>query len=148
MPTDSSHSSTRLEDRSWHDNSIHGLRLTDFKPEDGTATLTLEIDHIVEWIETDGKFNFRIAPALLRFYGVFGLKLALDYSIGPFGISAFQIDGIERSPVSNQHGNATLFQIDINNPPGGKLSFEADDWELTFLGPPTLSESLILPRST
>src|SRR5215831_7103912 len=89
-----------LELRSWHDNAVHAMHFTDVNPEEGTSTLTLDIDHIIEWIKKPDTYEFRIAPALLRFYGVFALKFTLDYSLGPVAVMPFQIAGIERSAVA------------------------------------------------
>jgi hypothetical protein len=70
-----------LANCSFHDNAVHASHLTDENPDEGTCTLTLDIDHIVEWIEIPGRFEFDIVPALLSFYGVFRLKMEIDYSV-------------------------------------------------------------------
>jgi hypothetical protein len=133
--------------RSWHDNSVHALALTDFNSDEGTATLTLDIDHILEWIlPPGGKFyEFQIAPALLQFYGVFGLKISIDYSVGPIGMTPFQIDGIERSEVATQYGKLVRWRIGIACPTG-EITFDARDWSLTFTGTAVKSESQVLSR--
>src|SRR5260221_7337699 len=136
-----------LELRSWHDNGIHALALTDPSSENGTSTLTLDIDHIVEWILEPGEkfYQFRIAPALLRFYGVFALKLRLDYSVGPIAVTPFQVDGIERTEEVTPNARITHWKIGITCPTG-EISFDAQDWSLTFTGPTVLSSSQVLSR--
>jgi hypothetical protein len=141
-----------LELRSWHDNSVHALHLTDVNPEYGTCTLTLDIDHILEWINKGGTYEFRIAPALLRFYDVFALRFALDYSVGPIGMVPFQIDRIDRSPIENPYADERspkmfrwLLPVVC---PKGELTFEARDWSLTFTGPAQLSQGQVLTRAT
>lgn len=140
-----------LELRSWHDNAVHALHLTDVNAEEGTCTMTLDIDHIVEWIlRPKTKFyEFRIAPAPLRFYGVFALKVTIDYSIGPIAVMPFQIDGIERSPIDNPYTDAKSFHWTIRvNSPRGELTFDARDWSLIFTAPAALSKTQILTRPT
>jgi hypothetical protein len=141
-----------LELRSWHDNAVHAFHLTDVNPEWGMSTLTLDIDHIIEWIKKPQTYDFRVAPALLRFYGVFALKFTLDYSIGPIAVTPFQIDRIERSPVDNPNADSSSIQsfrwtIPVNSP-RGELTFEANDWSLAFTGPAVLSKSQVLTRPT
>lgn len=53
-----------LELRSWHDNAVHAFHLTDVNPEHGTSTLTLDIDHIIEWIKKPTTYEFRMWAAL------------------------------------------------------------------------------------
>jgi hypothetical protein len=136
-----------LDLRSWHDNSVHALSLTDPNDEDGTSTLTLDIDHIIEWILPPGEkfYRFRIAPALLRFFGVFGLKIEVDYSVGPIGVTPFQIDRIVRSEVKTPYGTEIHWEIPIASPKGG-LIFSAKNWSLTFTGPIVSSDSQVLSR--
>ena len=122
-----------IEQRSWHDNSVHGFALGDFNPDEGTGTFTLDIDHIQEWIPVDGAFKFKISPALLHFRGVFGLKFHLDYSVGPMALSAFQIDSIERNVIHGPYGDETRWRIPIANPTG-EITFLATDWDLEFTG--------------
>jgi hypothetical protein len=141
-----------LELRSWHDNAVHAFHLTEVNSEHGTSTLTLDIDHIIEWIKKPKIYEFRIAPALLRFYGVFALKFTLDYSIGPIAVTPFQIDRIDRSPVDNSYADSSStpsfrWTIPVNSP-RGELTFEAYDWSLRFTGPSVLSRSQVLNRST
>jgi hypothetical protein len=46
---------------SWHDNSVHAFRIIEGK--DGAGDLVLDIDHIVDWIESEKRYEFRVAPA-------------------------------------------------------------------------------------
>jgi hypothetical protein len=136
-----------IEQRSWHDNSVHGFALGDFNSDEGTGTLTLDIDHIQEWIPVDGAFKFKISPALLHFRGVFGLKLHLDYSVGSMALSAFQIDSIERQIVHGPYGNETRWRIPIANHKG-EITFLATSRDLEFTGDPVESDSQELVRGT
>src|SRR5579862_8221120 len=136
-----------LELRSWHDNGVHAFSLTDPSSEEGTSTLTLDIDHIVEWILTPGDqfYRYRIAPALLRFYGVFALTMRLDYSSGPTAVTPFQIDRIECSLEQTPYASIKRWKIGIACPTG-EITFNAPDWSLTFTGPEVLSDSQVLSR--
>ena len=62
---------------SWHDNSVHAFRVIEGK--NGVGELVLDIDHIVEWIESEKRYDFRVAPAELRFRDVADLRMTLDY---------------------------------------------------------------------
>src|SRR4051794_31607780 len=63
-----------FEDMGWHDCTIHGFRFD----QDGEYQndLVLDLDYIIEWIETPGcAYQFRVAPAQLRFRNVDNLKM-------------------------------------------------------------------------
>src|ERR1700733_16146500 len=62
---------------SWHDNSVHALRV--FEGKDGAGEMLLDIDHIVEWIESDKRYEFIVAPAELRFRDAGDLRITLEY---------------------------------------------------------------------
>ena len=136
-----------MELRSWHDNGVHAFALTDPSSENGTSTLTLDIDHIVEWILSpeDKSYRFRIAPALLRFYGVFALRMSLDYSVGTIAVTPFQIDRIECTSEQTQYATIKHWKISIASPTG-EIAFDAHDWSLTFTGPAVPSDSQVLRR--
>jgi hypothetical protein len=136
-----------LANRSFHDNVIHAWHLTDENPDEGTCTLTLDIDHIVEWREVSGRFEFDIVPGLLSFYGVFRLKMAIDYSVGPIGVTPFQIDGIERTTETGKFRDATHWRIPINCP-SGSILFEATGWSLMLVGDPVRSLGQRLMRGS
>ena len=136
-----------LANRSFHDNAVHAWHLTDEKPDEGTCTLTFDIDHIVEWIEMPGRFEFDIVPALLSFYGVFRLKMEIDYSVGPIGVTPFQIDRIEQTIKTGEFGDTTCWLIPINSP-SGSILFEATGWSLMLVGDPVRSPGQTLTRRT
>src|SRR6266849_3886849 len=84
---------------SWHDNSVHAFRVIEGK--DGTGEVILDIDHIVEWIESDKRYNFRVAPAELRFRGVSDLRMTLDYQSISAGLTPFTLERIELAQSNN-----------------------------------------------
>jgi len=53
-----------FSDLSWHDNSVHAFRVIEGK--DGAGELFLDIDHIVEWIESEKRYDFRDRRRHLR----------------------------------------------------------------------------------
>jgi hypothetical protein len=70
-------SSPDLDDRSWHDDALYGMRLDigDVARGDWLSDLVLDIDHIVEWLcGADGQCRFRVAPATLAFHRVTDLR--------------------------------------------------------------------------
>jgi hypothetical protein len=136
-----------LASRNFHDNAIHAWHLTDENPDEGTCTLTLDIDHIVKWIDVPGRFEFDIVPGLLSFYGVFRLKMEIDYSVGPIGVTPFQIDRIEQTIEKGKFGNTTHWRIPTNCP-SASILFEATGWSLMLVGDPICSVGQTLTRRT
>ena len=136
-----------LANRSFHDNAVHAWHLTHENPDEGTCTLTLDIDHIVEWIDVRGRCEFNIVPGLLRFYGVFRLKMEIDYSVGPIGVTPFQIDRIEQNIKKGEWADTTHWLIPINCP-SGSISFEATGWSLILVGDSVHSLGQTLTRGT
>ena len=101
----------------------------------------------MEWILTpeDKFYRFRIAPALLRFYGVFALKMNLDYSVGPIAVTPFQIDRIECTLEQTPYATIKHWKICVACPTG-EITFDAHDWSLTFTGPVVPSDRQVLCR--
>ena len=119
-----------FEKMGWHDCHVHGL---EFRPgEHGTGELLLDLDYILEWIRPEGEesFRFRIAPAILRFQEVFGLKINIDFASAAMG--PFSIDGVQRRSVAGPRFEMQYWTIPINWPPG-EMSFQASGFiqELT-----------------
>ena len=109
---------------SWHDNHVHGveIRLGD----DGTGSLILHLDYILEWIvEPDRTYRWRIAPAVLTFRGVADLQMELDDLDAPFCIRS-----IDREEIAGQ--SSYRWSIGINWPEGF-IAFSANGFvqELT-----------------
>lgn len=67
---------TDFEKMSWHDCIIHSISF----PSDNLL-LKLDIDYILEWklIKQTNLYQFKVAPALLVFKNVLGLKIDLDF---------------------------------------------------------------------
>jgi len=120
------------DEMSWHDNHVYGIRIQegDF----GTGTLLLELDYILEWVEKDNKYKFRIAPALLTFTKVFNLKLKIDYKTPTAAISPFSISQIDRENINSTPGSKYYnWTIGINWPEG-KIEFEATGFTQILTG--------------
>lgn len=65
---------------SWHDCTIHSIGLD--QDGDYQSDLVIDLDFLLEWLPTpEGAFQFRLAPALLRFHNVDKLviRTLLDY---------------------------------------------------------------------
>lgn len=123
-----------FEAMSWHDVHVHGFRLDSLDSDLGVADLVLDIDFILEWKELDGKFEFEIAQADLRFHKVFNLKLTLDYLTPTAGMCPFSIAHIERETIKYPDGTGCFrWHIPINWP-NGALEFEALGFTQTLTG--------------
>lgn len=118
------------ESLSWHDNAVHGLEL-------GDESLVLHLDYILEWLPPgpDGRYSFRVAPAVLRFRDVSALTVDLDY-IGR-GVTPFTISVIGRTE--------TAWTIGINWPEG-VISFQATGFVQELVGEPVVTDRGMLPR--
>lgn len=123
-----------FSDLGWHDVHVHGFSLDSFNEQEGTASLALDIDYILEWHSAGSQFEFTVCRAELRFEKVFGLKMALDYSQGPIGMCPFSIHEIELSPKAG-HPEPTLLQCRIiTNCPSGSLEFETSGFSQRLIG--------------
>ena len=118
-----------FEKMSWHDCHVHGL---EFRPgEHGTGELLLDLDFILEWIPGEqGRCQFRIAPATLRFQEVFGLKFSVDFASAAMG--PFSIAGIERIQLPGVDAHEWTIPI---NWPAGELTFQATGFTQELTGP-------------
>ena len=103
-------STADFERMSWHDCHVHGLSIRD--GQHGAGELELDLDYIVEWCcHDDGSCDFRVAPALLTFHEVVGLRIEIDYAAVQAGMAPFSLDRIEREliaypPATNRFSGA------------------------------------------
>ncbi len=136
-------------DLSWHDNTLYGWRFDVGDPEAGTwhSNLVLDIDHIVEWVcGTENDVMFRVAPAALVFHNVTDLKIGIDW--GDSGHRAalhpMSIDRVTRAQIENQQicfdRPYYRWQIALNWPQDGEISFGASDFTQTLRAAPVLQE--------
>jgi hypothetical protein len=103
---------------------VHGFALDSFNEQEGSASLTLDIDFILEWHSAEAQFEFTLCRAELRFENVFGLKMALDYAHGPIGMCPFSINELDLEAKHSTLG-PTIFKCRIlTNCPAGSLEFE------------------------
>ncbi len=134
-------------DVSWHDNTLYGLRFDVGDPEAGAwhSDLVLDIDHIVEWVRgAEGGVMFRVAPATLLFHDVTDLKIGIDW--GDSGhrtaLHPASIDRVTRASVANQQICLDRpyyhWQITLNWPRGGEISFGASDFSQHLRAAPVL----------
>ena len=121
---------------SWHDVSVHGLRLDNYNENNGSADLTLDIDFILDWIEKEEKIYFSTCRAELKFHEIIGLKVDLDYASISAGMSPFSIEGIYREPLEFETGYKSFqWKIPINWPRGA-LEFQSPGFTQTLTGTP------------
>jgi hypothetical protein len=118
-----------LPSLSWHDNCVHGLRVVEGKGGDGE--LVLDIDHIVEWIESDESFHFRVAPAELRFRNVSDLRITLDSPATSATLAPFTLDRVDVD-----ESNHWTLKV---NWPVGEISFSSAGFTQHLTGEPVIS---------
>lgn len=122
---------------SWHDNSVHAFRIIEGK--DGAGDLVLDIDHIVDWIESEKRYEFRVAPAELRFHGVTDLRVTLDYPATSAALTPFMLDRIQ----VDQSNHWTLKV----NWPVGEISFSSTGFSQRITGELVVSSAQSLDPS-
>jgi hypothetical protein len=122
---------------SWHDCHFYGFTLERGDRDDGTAQLTFDLDFIVEWLCDSGPpYRWRVAPAVLVFHDVCGLRIELDYATVGAGMTPFTIDGIERE--AHPHSRQTFrWRLPINWP-SGVITFESPGFTQSLRAAPIL----------
>jgi hypothetical protein len=146
-----------VDDLTWHDNALYGLRLDVGDPAGGDwhADLVLDIDHVVEWLcGATGQARFRVAPASLTFHDVTDLRIAIDCgdSGGQVALHPLSIDRITRERIRDQKicldRPYYRWRIELNWPAGGTLSFGASGFTQTLRAEPVLLDQQQLPPGT
>jgi hypothetical protein len=127
-----------FSEMSWHDVHVHGFRVVE--GEHGEGELLLDIDYIMEWLENDEGFMFRIAPALLQFHEMTKLRLELDYARASAGIVPFSLGGLKREPITYPNGYTSFrWELEVNWP-NGSIAFEAPRFTQSLSGPEVTSK--------
>jgi hypothetical protein len=121
---------------SWHDNSVHALRVIEGK--DGAGELVLDIDHILEWLESKGRYEFRVAPVELRFRDVTDLRMTVDYSAATAALTPFTLDRIQVEKIGNGQSNRWTLKV---NWPVGEVAFSSTGFTQHLTGEPVVSSS-------
>lgn len=125
----------QFDEMSWHDNCVHGLRIVEGTH--GTGELILDLDYILEWIESEDGFRFRILPVTLKFREVTDLRIFLDYATPMIALGPFSIHAIERKFEQRERYAAQVWKLLINSPVG-EISFESRGFEQRGVGAPRL----------
>ena len=126
----------QFDEMSWHDNCVHGLRVVEGTR--GAGELILDLDYILEWIETEKGFRFRIQPVTLKFREVTDLRILLDYATPTIALGPFSIHAIERKFEQRERYTAQVWKLLINSPIG-EITFESQGFEQRGVGTPRLS---------
>lgn len=119
---------------SWHDNSVHSLGIVE--GQDGAGELVLDIDHILEWIKAEGRYEFRVAPAELRFCDVTDLRMTMDYSAASAAFTPFTLDRIQVEEVEAGRSNRWTLKV---NWPVGEVVFSSAGFVQRLTGEPVVS---------
>jgi hypothetical protein len=134
------------DDLSWHDNHVYGLEI--HEGEHGAGELVLHLDYILEWLPpVDGRFSFVVAPAILTFRDVFGLRLELDYQSVTAAMTPFSIGRIDREEVRYSTGHISYRWTVTINWPQGILTFEAPGFTQELIGNPLVTQEPCLSIS-
>ena len=123
---------------SWHDNCVHALRIVEGIH--GSGELILDLDYILEWIEAEESFRFRILPVTLKFREVTDLRISLDYATPTIALGPFSIHAIERKIEQRERYVAQVWKLLINSPVG-EITFEAQGFEQRGVGAPQISNA-------
>lgn len=141
----------RLDDPSFHDDSIYGLRLVSAEPErdDWRSELVLDIDHILEWQkQDDGRFRFVVVQADLCFENVSDLKVS--FACPGFSLNPLPILAIERSDKLSKNPNSALedyeWTIRLADRADGRLTFRASGFRLDQVGTPGEYDEQTIPQ--
>ena len=137
MTADQVWTEKNFEEMSWHDNHVHGLRISE--GEYGAGELEFDMDHITRWRNSEGGFEFRIVPATLTFREVTNLQVSLDYATPTAALGPFSIASIERESQQRERYVAQVWKILINWP-NGAIKFESTGFVQRGVGEPVLSK--------
>jgi len=133
---------------SWYDNHVHGIQVEVDDPDHGTGTITLDLDHIIEWIppSAPGKaFRFRIAPARLTFHEISSLRIEIDWAAATTGMTPFSIDEIARRRLEYATGYSSwAWTIEVNWPQGA-ITLDSPRFTQRLSGPVTETDEQCLP---
>ena len=134
-----------FEATSWHDNPIHAFRLVE--GENGGGDLSLDIDHIVEWVlGDDGYYLFTLVAADLTFHDVTNLVISIDYQSCTACLQPLTIHDIQRRAVEYQNeGAGYRWEIDINWPRNSFMKFQASGFTQTARTEPVAGQGQALP---
>ena len=135
---------------SWHDNHVHAIQVEVDNPDHGTGILTLDLDHILEWIPPSGPgqpFRFRIAPARLTFHEVSSLRIEVDWAGATAGMTPFSIDGIVRKKLEYPTGFVSWGWTIAVNWPQGAITFDSPRFTQNLVGPVVDAEVQCLTAS-
>ena len=131
---------------SWHDDVIHGWHIEVGQESDWHSEVIFDIDHIVEWMcSTDGRHQFRVAPATLAFHDAGDLCISIDCgdTAGQVALYDLTIDHISRVAIENQKicldRPFYRWRIELNSPRGGFISFAGSGFTQSLRAEPRLS---------
>jgi hypothetical protein len=121
----------QFEDRSWHDNHVHSLRIVE--GQHGAGELIRDITYIVEWLQVPAGFRFRIEPSWLSFQGVTDLRVGLDYAGMSAALVSLSIHAVDRRSLQRERKLAQVWTSALDFP-GGEISFEAAGYKQVAWG--------------
>lgn len=124
-----------FDQMSWHDNAVHGIKI--IEGEHGSGEFVLDLDYILDWLPSQNSidcFQFRVAPAELRFHEATNLRVSLDYASATAALTPFSIHRIHVESVIYEGGVRSLkWRIEINWP-HGEITFQAPRFTQVLTG--------------
>jgi len=139
-----------FDELSWHDNHVHGIQVEMDNPDHGTGILTLDLDHIIEWLPPSAPgvpFQFRVAPARLTFYEISSLRIEIDWAAATAGMTPFSIGAIARKKLEYGTGYTSwAWTIEVNWPKGA-ITFDSPRFTQQVTGPVILTDEQCLSPS-
>lgn len=130
----SSYTQDDFESLGFHDCYVHGLRWSRRH-----FSLILDIDYIVQWVETGGKYQFWVSPSELCFRSVSDAVVSLDWTqLAP----ECQIEGIYRRETRTTANGTQDYHWDVEfGTPDGSIDLWATEFELRIQSVPVLCQT-------
>lgn len=127
----STYSAKDWDSLEFHDCHVHGIRW-----ERSTYSFLLQLDFIIEWVETGNSYEFWLSPAELRFDYASNVNVSLPWT-NDFG--ECQIDSFHRQQTNPSPTGVDLFTWKLEfSSPAGSIELTSSDFRLDVLESPVL----------
>lgn len=126
------YSAADFESLGFHDCYVYGIRWIS-----SSYSLIIDLDYIVQWLETNGSYNFWVAPSELRFDYASEVKISLDWTKLPMDCQVQDVHRHDRKATPNG-SNSYHWEIEFVRP-YGSIDLWATDFRLSLQATPILS---------
>ncbi len=138
--TKSVYTTEDFESLGFHDCYVHGIRWIS-----SSYSLLLDLDYIVEWIESEGRYKFWLAPAELSFEYASEVKMSLDWTKLAMECQIQDVHKRDRRTTPNGSDDYN-WEIEFARP-YGSIDLWATGFELRIQAAPELREVQYLNHS-